>query len=103
MVFIAPLGKRFKFSFRLTWLCTSNAIEYEAICLGLEQAHKMKIKNLMVFGDSDLVVNQVTGKFSAKHHYLKVYRNRVWDLMESFEAFNYRVLPRKGIRASGGA
>lgn len=57
MVFIAPSRERLKFSFRLTWLCINNIIEYEAIYLGLEQAHKMKIKNLMVFEDSELVVN----------------------------------------------
>lgn len=32
------------------------------------------------------------------HHYLKSYRNRVWDLMESFFDLNFIAIPRKYIQ-----
>jgi len=35
------------------------------------------------------------GKYSIKHHYLKSYRNRVWDLFENFEALYIQVVSRK--------
>lgn len=82
-------------SYRLTWLCTNNATEYEALCLGLEQAIKMQIQCLKIKEDLDLIMNQVTGKCFVKHHYLKSYRNRVWDLFESFEALHVQSIPRR--------
>jgi len=89
VVLISPSGEIKKYSFYLTWSCTNNATEYEAICLGLKQPNKLKIKCLTIFGDSELIINQVIDKCSTKHHYLKKYRNRLWDLLESFNALNF--------------
>jgi hypothetical protein len=49
------------FSYRLQWNVdhTNNVCEYEALVLGLEAARRMKIKNLEVFGDAELIVKQV--------------------------------------------
>lgn len=55
----------------------------------------MGIKCLVVHGDSELVLNQVKNKISARHHYLKIYRNRVWDLLHSFLAINFISIPRR--------
>jgi len=46
-------------------------------------------------GDLELVVNQVIGKCFVKHHYLKSYRNRVWDLFVNFEALHIQSVPRR--------
>jgi len=84
-----------KFSYRLTWLCTNNAAKYEALCLGLEQAIKMQIWCLKIKCDLELIINQVMGNFFIKHHYLKSYRNKVWDLFENFEDLHIQVILRK--------
>jgi hypothetical protein len=49
------------FSYRLQWNVdyTNNVCEYEALVLGLEAAKRMKIKNLEVFGDTELIIKQV--------------------------------------------
>ena len=39
--------------------CTNNFAEYSALELGLKKAIDLNIKNLIVFGDSLLVINQV--------------------------------------------
>jgi hypothetical protein len=46
------------FFYRLQWNvdCTNNVCEYEALVLGLEATRKMKIKNLEVFGDAELII-----------------------------------------------
>jgi len=49
---IDPMGKIHKFSYRLTWMCTNNVAEYEALCLGLEQVIKLQIPCLKIKGDS---------------------------------------------------
>lgn len=36
----------------------------------------------------------MTNKYFDKHHYLKKYKNRVWDLLESFDVLNITAVPR---------
>jgi ribonuclease HI len=56
--FVAP-GDEFiiPFSYRLQWDIdyTNNACEYEALILGLEAARKLKIENLIVYDDVELI------------------------------------------------
>jgi hypothetical protein len=53
------------FSYRLQWNvdCTNNTCEYEALVLGLEASKRMKIKNLKVFGDTELIIKQVNQQY----------------------------------------
>ncbi|KAH9329035.1 hypothetical protein KI387_001143, partial [Taxus chinensis] len=75
--------------------CSNNTAEYEALIHGLHWSRKKGIKNLQVFGDSKLIVNQVRGQHATKNDLLKNYKNRVWDLIEDFKAFNIVSIPRK--------
>jgi ribonuclease HI len=42
---------------------TNNHAEYAGLILGLQQARYLKIKNLLIKGDSQLVINQMEGKY----------------------------------------
>ncbi|KAH9293293.1 hypothetical protein KI387_041504, partial [Taxus chinensis] len=48
-----------------------------------------------VFGDSELIVNQVRGQHATKNDLLRNYKNWVWDLIEDFKAFNIVSISRK--------
>jgi len=56
---------------------TNNITEYEALMLGLHAAKGRGIKNLKVFGDVDLIIQQVNKTFQAKHPRLRAYRDEV--------------------------
>lgn len=86
---------RYYFSFRLQFSCTNNVAEYESLVQGLLLAQKRGIQTLKVYGDSELVVNQVRNQNMAKNTLLKSYRHRVWDLLENFNAFNIQSIPRR--------
>jgi len=90
-VLLVALDNQFviPFSYRLHWNVdhTNNVCEYEALVLGLEAARRMKIKNLKIFGDAELIVKQVNRQYQAKHPRLRSYRNCVWDLIENFFSF----------------
>ena len=46
---------------------------------------------IAVYGDYELVINQVNGSYQAKHPRMRAYRNEVWDMLGKF--FNeHRVL-----------
>jgi hypothetical protein len=73
-------------------------VEYESLIQGLLLAQKRGIQALRVYGDSELVVNQVRNQNTTKNGLLKSYKHRVWDLLEGFNAFNIQSIPRKEIR-----
>ena len=45
------------------------------------------IKNFLVIGDSELVVQQIKTSYASKNKRLKQYRNAIWDEIEVFDAF----------------
>jgi hypothetical protein len=56
----------------------------------------MAIDNLAVFGDSELIINQVKNIHQAKKPRLKQYKTEVWDLVENFFLeFNISFIPRE--------
>jgi ribonuclease HI len=64
--------------------------------LGLRAAKDMAIESLAVFGDSDLIINQVKNIYQSKKQRLKQYMNEVWDLVDNlFLAFNISFIPRE--------
>jgi ribonuclease HI len=79
---------------RLEFSCTNNEAEYEALIQGMILAQEMKIEHLVVTGDSELVINQVTQRYKIKKERLKLYFKRVNELMESFSSFNISFIPR---------
>lgn len=54
----------------------------------------MKIKILLVVGDSDLLVMQVRGEFVGKNDRLRKYKRVVLDSIELFDAFNIEVIDK---------
>jgi ribonuclease HI len=98
VLFVAPEEKFVvPFSYRLQWDIdyTNNVCEYKALVLGLEAARKLKINNLEVYGDAELIVKQINRQYQAKHPRLRSYRNCAWDLMENvFSSVNVHFIPR---------
>jgi len=47
------------YSFILVNLCFNNVAEYQALILGFQMAIRMRIKDLDVYDDSQLVINQL--------------------------------------------
>ena len=56
---VSPLEEKYYASFRLFFSCIDNIAEYEGLIAGLEWARKRGISVMKVYGDSELVVNQV--------------------------------------------
>jgi hypothetical protein len=79
---------------RLEFECTNNIAEYEALLQGLRKALDMHIQNLVVFGDSEIVVRQVRNSIHCLTPHLKCYQSEVWSLINEFSAFNINSIPR---------
>jgi hypothetical protein len=63
VVIISPSGAVFEALNRLDHDCTNNQTEYEAILFGLEILRDMGVKHVEAYGDSLLVVQQVSKVF----------------------------------------
>jgi hypothetical protein len=63
VVFMSPNGSCFTLSSRLNHFCTNDHAKYEAILFGLEILESMGVKHVESFGDSLLIVQQVSGKY----------------------------------------
>jgi ribonuclease HI len=96
VVLISPTQETISMSYKLKFETTNNVARYEALVLGLRATKDMKIEELAVFGDAELVFHQVINRYQAKHPRLRAYRNEVWDLFDSFFMyFNISFVPRK--------
>ena len=56
---MSPRGDRLSYVLQIHFNSSNNEAEYEALLYGLRMAISLGVRCLMVYGDSDLVVNQV--------------------------------------------
>jgi hypothetical protein len=92
-VLIDPAGNKTLIACRLEFECTNNTAEYEALLQGLRKALDLKILNLTVFGDSEIMVRQLKNSIHCLSSHLKSYQNEVWNLMNRFSAVNKNSIP----------
>lgn len=73
---------------------TNNYAEYMALILGLTEANKLNIKYLNVKGDSQLVINQVTGKYKVNSENLKPLHKKTVELINTFDVILFEHIKR---------
>ena len=82
-------------SFKLYFECTNNVAEYESLILGLNALRTMKAKKIAIYGDLELIINQVKVIYQAKHPNMRSYRNLVLELLEEFDEYSISLIPRE--------
>jgi hypothetical protein len=60
VLLVSPRGATYSFSIRLPAPCTNNLAEYEAVHKGMELLLEARAEVVEVFGDSKLVISQLT-------------------------------------------
>ena len=60
IVIVSPLGVKTTLSFNLDFDCTNNQAEYEALVIGLEILQDLRTGNMLIMGDSQLVLKQLS-------------------------------------------
>jgi ribonuclease HI len=56
----------YSFSIRLPTACTNNLAEYEVACKGMELLLEVGAEALEIFGDSKLVISQLTEEYKCE-------------------------------------
>jgi ribonuclease HI len=81
----SPQGVKTQLAFRVEKVCSNNHVEYEALVLGLEILLQMGIKNVTIFGDSQLVINQVKRQYKCESVLLAPYLVSAQQLLQEFQ------------------
>jgi len=80
---------------------TNNVAEYKAIIFALKKAkhligsHNAKNTDLEIYSDSELIVNQLNGKFKIKDENLKPLFIDIWNLKQDFNKVYFKYIPRE--------
>lgn len=73
---------------------TNNLAEYLGLLYGIKCAKSFGIKKLIVEGDSQLIVRQLTGKYQCREESLKKFFNATREIAGSLAYFEIRHIPR---------
>jgi ribonuclease HI len=74
VVFTSPKGDKLLYVLQIHFRASNNVAEYEALVHGLKLAKEIGIRRILCFGDSDLVVHQVSGEWDTKDANMASYR-----------------------------
>jgi ribonuclease HI len=74
---------------------TNNRAEYEALIRALEVARDFGFEEVVVRGDSQLVVRQVRGEWNTNDPDLRERRVQVLELLDGFESWSIEHVPRE--------
>ncbi|XP_008463403.1 uncharacterized protein LOC103501574 [Cucumis melo] len=94
IVFISPEKHMLPYSFTLGELCSNNVVEYQAFIIDLQMASEFGIKCIEIFGDSKLIINQLSYQYEVKHQDLKPYFSYARRLMDRFDSIILKHIPR---------
>jgi ribonuclease HI len=83
-----------KYSEKLKAKVTNNYAEYMGLIRALQLANKQGVKKLTCILDSELVVNQLLGKYRVKSPKLLKLFLKVQELEKNFEKITYRHVKR---------
>jgi ribonuclease HI len=100
ILFVTPQGYTIPRSYRLLFPCTNNTAEYEALIIGVKMAVEWKIIELQVYGDSQLVINQVNDEYQTKDDKLMPYKRMIDDFKKYFVEIKFEQIPRINNKAA---
>ena len=88
-------GKEIHTISRKIGIATNNEAEYQALIDGLNYCIENSIKEIEVFLDSNLVVEQVNKNFKVKAGNLKALNSQVENMIKEFEYIDFKHVYRE--------
>ncbi|XP_075113094.1 uncharacterized protein LOC142182649 [Nicotiana tabacum] len=92
-ILISPTGQHYRATARLRFFCTNNIAKYEACIMGMNMEIDQDIEELLIMGDSDLIIQQAQGEWETRDVKLIPYRQYIEDLSKRFKSIEFRYIP----------
>jgi ribonuclease HI len=86
-------GEQFKYIVHLEFKATNNMAEYEALIFGLSTAMSIGVRQLLVKGNSQLIIKQVKGECCCNDPQLAAYLLHVRKLKKDFDVLDLHHIP----------
>jgi ribonuclease HI len=94
VLLISPKGEQLKYVFQNFWKVSNNEAKYEALLHGLRLAISLGIKQLLVYGDSSVVFNQVNKSLDRNKENMDAYCLEVSKLEKKFYGLEFHHVVR---------
>jgi ribonuclease HI len=94
-VIISPSGVYIDLSIRLEFAWTNNQVEYDSLLHGLEYLRHLGERDVDVFGDSNLIIQQVRGDSQCLDVVRNSYQDRCLDIIKLFAMFSIKHIPQE--------
>ncbi|XP_073314742.1 uncharacterized protein [Primulina huaijiensis] len=95
VVITSPAGVKTALSFNLDFPCTNNQAEYKELMIGLEILRDLGTKDVLIIGDSQLVLKQMSGEYKCSSLALATYFTAASQLLHNFEDVTFQHVPRQ--------
>ncbi|XP_021767689.1 uncharacterized protein LOC110732084 [Chenopodium quinoa] len=95
VLLIDPYGVHIPFAVKLSFPTTNNTAKYEACIYGIKAALAAGAKNLIVYGDSYLIISQTIGAWKVLDERLQMYTEYLQQFIPFFEEIEFKHLPRE--------
>jgi ribonuclease HI len=94
VLLLTPNGEQFKYVVYLDFKATNNIAEYETLLFGLSTTLLLGVGQLLVKGDSHLIIKQVKGEWCCNDPQLVAYLLHAQKLEKDFEVLDLHHIPR---------
>ena len=84
IMLISPKVHKIHCALHFGFKASNNEVEYEALIAGLRLARELQTRNIQIYSDSQLVVNQVNDIYLARGDKMAAYLEKAKGLMETF-------------------
>jgi ribonuclease HI len=74
---------------------TNNVAEYTAVIRGLQAAQRLGARDVLLRSDSQLLINQLTGRYRVKAPHLQPLHREVRELLRTFDHVDLEHVPRE--------
>ena len=96
----SPKGDKLSYVLQIHFAASNNVAEFEALVHGIRLAKEIGIRHILCYGDSDLVVQQCSGKWDAKDENMASYRFLVQKLSGFFDGCEFHHVLRASNEAA---
>ncbi|KAL5550182.1 hypothetical protein UlMin_000358 [Ulmus minor] len=85
VILVSPERVRLSCALRFRFKATNNQAKYEALLAGLRLAKEISARHLLIYSDSQLIVNQVNSEYQAKGEKMASYLEKAKELLGQFD------------------
>ena len=83
-----------RYSYKLSADYTNNEAEYEAMILAILALNKLQVRRVVLWGYFKLVIKKMTNEYQVRNPQIRIYQNAAQDLIEGFEEYSFKLIPR---------